>query len=91
VLKAGHAFGETAEIFGEHYAVEPAEMAAGPLPGDDGQSRAPWGSSRRRSAPRSPSSTARIRSRRASDILHELALHKPFRVRRSRPRTRSRR
>src|SRR6266436_6390869 len=28
VLKAGHAFGETAEIFGEHYAVEPAEIGA---------------------------------------------------------------
>src|SRR5436309_3020328 len=31
VLKAGHAFGETAEIFSEHYAVEPAEMAPGLL------------------------------------------------------------
>src|SRR5687768_17926847 len=26
VLKAGHAFGETAEIFGEHYSVEAADM-----------------------------------------------------------------
>src|SRR5678815_3591663 len=29
VLKAGHAFGETAEMFAEHYGVEPAEMAPG--------------------------------------------------------------
>src|SRR6266849_3824489 len=29
VLKAGHAFGETAEIFAEHYTVEPAEMPPG--------------------------------------------------------------
>jgi hypothetical protein len=29
VLKAGHAFGETAEIFGERTAIEPAEMAPG--------------------------------------------------------------
>src|SRR5258705_12847149 len=29
VLKAGHAFGETAEMFAEHYGVEPAEMARG--------------------------------------------------------------
>src|SRR4026208_2366626 len=28
-LKAGHAFGETAEMFAEHYGVEPAEMAPG--------------------------------------------------------------
>ena len=28
VLKAGHAYGETAEIFSEHYAIEPAEMPA---------------------------------------------------------------
>src|SRR5216117_2666533 len=27
VLKAGHAFGETAEIFGEHYTVDAADMA----------------------------------------------------------------
>src|SRR5438445_566554 len=29
VLKAGHAFGETAEIFGEHYTVDAADMAPG--------------------------------------------------------------
>src|SRR5881394_2850760 len=29
VLKAGHAFGETAEIFSESYRIEPAEMAPG--------------------------------------------------------------
>jgi len=29
VLKAGHAFGETAEIFSECYQLEPAEMAPG--------------------------------------------------------------
>src|SRR2546426_11120712 len=29
VLKAGHAYGETAEIFAEHYTIEPAEMAPG--------------------------------------------------------------
>src|SRR2546430_913490 len=32
VLKAGHAYGETAEIFAEHYTVEAAGMAAGLLP-----------------------------------------------------------
>src|SRR5687767_1498165 len=29
VLKAGHAYGETAEISSEHYQIEPAEMPAG--------------------------------------------------------------
>src|SRR5205823_5582087 len=43
VLKAGHAFGETAEIFGEHYAVEPAEMAPGLYRAMTGNRALAWG------------------------------------------------
>ncbi len=82
VLKAGHAFGETAEMFAEHYGVEPAEMAAGHLSQHDRQPRARVGPARGGAAHASSrSSSARTRSRPASDILHELALHKRFRVR----------
>ena len=82
VLKAGHAFGETAEIFAEHYGVEPGRDGAGRLPEHDGQPRAGLGPPRRRAAHRrSPSSSAPIPSRRRASILEELALHKRFRVR----------
>src|SRR5439155_301349 len=43
VLKAGHAFGETAEIFGEHYAIEPAEMAPGLYRAMTGNRALAWG------------------------------------------------
>ena len=43
VLKAGHAFGETAEIFSEHYAIEPAEMAPGLYRAMTGNRALAWG------------------------------------------------
>ncbi len=43
VLKAGHAFGETAEIFSEHYTVEPAEMAPGLYRAMTGNRALAWG------------------------------------------------
>ena len=43
VLKAGHAFGETAEIFAEHYGVEPAEMAPGIYRSMTGNRALAWG------------------------------------------------
>ena len=43
VLKAGHAFGETAEMFAEHYGVEPAEMAPGIYRSMTGNRALAWG------------------------------------------------
>src|SRR5256885_1127161 len=43
VLKAGHAFGETAEMFSEHYGVEPAEMAPGLYRSMTGNRAVAWG------------------------------------------------
>ena len=43
VLKAGHAFGETAEMFAEHYGVEPAEMAPGTYRSMTGNRALAWG------------------------------------------------
>src|SRR5207237_1211226 len=43
VLKAGHAFGETAEIFGEHYTVEAADMPPGLYRAMTGNRALAWG------------------------------------------------
>src|SRR5437870_12791052 len=43
VLKAGHAYGETAEIFAEHYTVEAAEMAPGLYRAMTGNRALAWG------------------------------------------------
>src|SRR5262245_27624159 len=43
VLKAGHAFGETAEIFSEHYTVEAADMAPGLYRAMTGNRALAWG------------------------------------------------
>jgi 2-oxoglutarate ferredoxin oxidoreductase subunit alpha len=81
VLKAGHAFGETAEIFAEHYAIEPAEMAPGLYRAMTGNRALAWGllAAAQRSKlvivygayPITP----------ASSILEELAMHKRFGIR----------
>ncbi len=59
-LKAGHAFGETAEMFAEHYGVEAAEMPPGTLPQHDRQPRARVGSARRRGAHQDPGGVRRL-------------------------------
>ena len=80
-LKAGHAFGETAEIFSEHYSIEAAEMPPGVYRAMTGNRALAWGIL-----------TAGARSgltvvygaypiTPASEILHEISLHKRFRVR----------
>ncbi len=43
VLKAGHAFGETAEMFAEHYGIEAAEMPAGIYRSMTGNRALAWG------------------------------------------------
>ena len=81
VLKAGHAFGETAEIFGEHYAVEPAEMAPGLYRAMTGNRALAWGLLAAAQRSKVPLVYGAYPITPASDILHELALHKRFRVR----------
>src|SRR5437899_6742104 len=81
VLKAGHAFGETAEIFSEHYAVEPAEMAPGLYRAMTGNRALAWGILAAAQRSRVPVVYGAYPITPASDILHELAMHKRFRVR----------
>ena len=81
-FKAGHAFGETAELFDHPYEVEPGRPAAGHLHEHHRQHRAGVGAGRRRrSCPSCRCSSARYPITPASDILHELSKHKNFGVR----------
>jgi len=80
-LKAGHAFGETAEMFAEHYGVEPAEMAPGIYRSMTGNRALAWGLLAAAERTQVPVVFGAYPITPASDILHELALHKRFRIR----------
>jgi len=80
-LKAGHAFGETAEMFSEHYGVEPAEMAPGIYRSMTGNRALAWGLLAAAERTKIPIVFGAYPITPASDILHELALHKRFRIR----------
>jgi 2-oxoglutarate/2-oxoacid ferredoxin oxidoreductase subunit alpha len=81
VLKAGHAYGETAEIFSEHYAIEAAEMAPGLYRAMTGNRALAWGLLAASQRSKLPIVYGAYPITPASDILHELAMHKRFRVR----------
>src|SRR5215475_10175095 len=81
VLKAGHAFGETAEMFAEHYGVEPAEMAPGKYRSMTGNRALAWGLLAAAQRTNIPIVFGAYPITPASSILEELALHKRFRVR----------
>jgi len=81
VLKAGHAYGETAEMFGEHYAVEPAEMAPGVYRSMTGNRALAWGILAAAQRTKLPVVFGAYPITPASDVLHELSLHKRFGVR----------
>jgi 2-oxoglutarate ferredoxin oxidoreductase subunit alpha len=81
VLKAGHAYGETAEMFAEHYSIEPAEMAAGVYRSMTGNRALAWGLLAAAERTHVPIVFGAYPITPASDILHELAMHKRFRVR----------
>jgi len=91
VLKAGHAFGETAEIFGEHYTVDAADMAPGLYRAMTGNRALAWGLLAAASARRFPSSTAHIRSRRPAASSKSWPCTSASASARSRRKTRSRR
>src|SRR6266508_6276189 len=81
VLKAGHAFGETAEMFSEHYGVEAAEMPPGLYRSMTGNRALAWGLLAAAERTRVPLVFGAYPITPASSILEELAMHKRFRVR----------
>jgi 2-oxoglutarate/2-oxoacid ferredoxin oxidoreductase subunit alpha len=80
-LKAGYHFGETAEIFGECYGVEPAEMAPGVYRSMTGNRALAWGILAAAQRTGLPVVYGAYPITPASDILHELSMHKRFHVR----------
>jgi 2-oxoglutarate/2-oxoacid ferredoxin oxidoreductase subunit alpha len=81
VLKAGHAFGETAEIFSEHYAVEAADMPPGVYRAMTGNRALAWGLLAAAERSKLPLVYGAYPITPASGILEELAVHKRFRIR----------
>jgi 2-oxoglutarate ferredoxin oxidoreductase subunit alpha len=81
VLKAGHAFGETAEMFSEHYGVEAAEMPPGLYRSMTGNRALAWGLLAAAQRTHLPVVFGAYPITPASSILEELALHKRFRIR----------
>ena len=81
VLKAGHAFGETAEIFGEHYTVDAADMAPGLYRAMTGNRALAWGLLAAAERSKVAIVYGAYPITPASGILEELAMHKRFRIR----------
>jgi 2-oxoglutarate ferredoxin oxidoreductase subunit alpha len=81
VLKAGHAFGETAEFFEESYTVEPAEMAPGLYRAMTGNRALAWGLLAAAERSKVPVVYGAYPITPASSVLEELAMHKRFRIR----------
>jgi 2-oxoglutarate/2-oxoacid ferredoxin oxidoreductase subunit alpha len=81
VLKAGHAFGETAEMFSEHYGIEAAEMPPGVYRSMTGNRAIAWGLLAAAERTKIPIVFGAYPITPASSILEELALHKRWRVR----------
>jgi 2-oxoglutarate ferredoxin oxidoreductase subunit alpha len=80
-LKAGYHFGETAEIFTECYGIEPAEMPPGLYRSITGNRALAWGILAAAQRTKLPVVYGAYPITPASDILHELSLHKRFGVR----------
>src|SRR5256712_6015863 len=81
VLKAGHAFGETAEFLEEAYTVEPAEMAPGPYRAMTGNRALAWGLLAAAERSKVPLVYGAYPITPASSVLEELAMHQRFRIR----------
>src|SRR4051812_39837572 len=81
VLKAGHAFGETAEFFEESYGIAPAEMAPGLYRAMTGNRALAWGLLAAAQRCSLPIVYGAYPITPASSILEELAMHKRFRIR----------
>jgi 2-oxoglutarate ferredoxin oxidoreductase subunit alpha len=81
VLKAGHAFGETAEFFEESYTIERAEMTPGLYRAMTGNRALAWGLLAAAERCQVPVVYGAYPITPASSVLEELALHKRFRIR----------
>ncbi|MGB3054751.1 MAG: 2-oxoacid:acceptor oxidoreductase subunit alpha [Acidimicrobiales bacterium] len=78
---AGHAFGETAELFEHPYAVRPAVRAPGTYTNITGNVAMAWGLVAAGQLSRLPIFLGSYPITPASDILHELSRHKNFGIR----------
>ena len=80
-FKAGHAFGETAELFDHPYAVDPAPRPPGTYTNITGNTALTWGLLAASQRSHLPLFLGSYPITPASDILHELSKHKRFGVR----------
>ena len=80
-FKAGHAFGETAELFDHPYEVKPALLPAGTYTNINGNTALAWGLVAASQLAKVPLFLGSYPITPASDILHELSKHKNFGVR----------
>ena len=80
-FKAGHAFGETAELFDHPYEVKPAEHEPGTYTNITGNTALAWGLIAASQLANMPLFLGSYPITPASDILHELSKHKNFGVR----------
>ncbi len=80
-FKAGHAFGETAELFDHPYQIDPAALPSGTYTSINGNTALAWGLVAASQLSQLPLFLGSYPITPASDILHELSKHKAFGVR----------
>ena len=80
-FKAGHAFGETTEVFDHVYRVKPAVLEPGTYTNITGNTALAWGLIAAGQLAKLPVFLGSYPITPASDILHELSKHKSFGVR----------
>jgi 2-oxoglutarate/2-oxoacid ferredoxin oxidoreductase subunit alpha len=80
-FKAGHAFGETAELEAQRYEVRPASQRPGVYTSINGNTALSWGLVAAGQLAKLPVFLGSYPITPASDILHELSKHKSFGVR----------
>lgn len=80
-FNAGHAFGETAELIGTRYTVDPAPQPPGLYTSINGNTATAWGLIAASQLAKLPLFLGSYPITPASDILHELSKHKNFGVR----------
>ncbi len=79
-LRAGHAFGETAELFPVHFAVPAAKIEPGTYRNITGNTALAWGIVAAREVFDRPVFLGAYPITPASDVLHEVARHRNFNV-----------
>jgi len=79
-FKAGHAYGETAELAGHRFTIKPAEQSAGVYTSINGNMAMAWGLIAAGQLAKLPTFLGSYPITPASDILHEMSKHKSFGV-----------